>query len=93
MSFIPTISDVYVALKSILNVLSRPLWVNTSGQAQVAVVAGTLPTVTTVGTVTTCGTVTTVTSVAQFSGMSTYYNQIVPHERTNWASAVRSRIS
>jgi hypothetical protein len=83
------IADVYAALKSILNVLSRPIWTDPStGRINVAGVT-TVTTVTTVADLTRLSTLGAASTVAQ----SALYVQLYGQERLNWANCVRARIT
>lgn len=80
--------DVYAALKYIINLLSRPLWVDPATSRVKT------DTILISGTVTTCGTVTTITQLAGFAiqydiKQSTMYDL----SRISWAQNIRARIS
>ena len=81
-----TIGDVYLALKSILNVIARPIWVDSSSN---------IKGVTTVTTVTTVAEVMRVNSFgsATTNQQSTLYLSAYSWERTNWANNVRRCIT
>lgn len=89
MAYFPTIkiSDIFAALKSIINLLNRPIWMNST--------TGAIRLVDTVTTVTgaTVGTVSTVTSMTQIGGIAAYDSMIIIPMKNNWANSVRPRIS
>jgi hypothetical protein len=94
MAYLPaqTITDIYAALKSILNVLSRPIWTDpTTGKVNI----NTIGTLSTLSALTTAADVTRVNNVgsATTNQQSTLYVQLYGQERLNWANCVRARIT
>lgn len=95
------VSDIYLALKSLLNVISRPLWVDSaSSRANVNIrntagTADTLTTVTTVTTVTTAADVTRLNNIGPSATIqaSALYVQAYDISRSNWQANVRLRIN
>lgn len=86
MTFAQRINDVHLALKQIINILSRPTWMDpTTGRVNINSIT-TLPTL---------GTVTTVTNSTNWGSpaQNIYYTQLFSNEKINWAQNVRSRIS
>uniref|UniRef100_A0A7C5UTD8 Uncharacterized protein n=1 Tax=candidate division CPR3 bacterium TaxID=2268181 RepID=A0A7C5UTD8_UNCC3 len=75
------IGNIFVALKAIINALTRPLWVDPATsrmKADVVISSGTVTTVTTTGTLTNLGT-------ANVTG------QYI--DRLSWANTIRPRIT
>lgn len=86
-----TINDVYLALKLIANLLSRPIWLEPStARLKTTVEGGTLPTVT---TVTTVATVTAVTSITQLGGFDAKQGLLNSTDRNLWSNSVRRAIT
>ena len=80
--------DLNIFLRSIWNLLSRPIFVEPgSGRIRATIEAGTLPTVTTVTTV------STVTSMTQFGGHPIKDTQLKHVQDTAWALCVRARVT
>jgi len=80
------IKDINVALKSILNAIMRPIWLDpATGKINVNTVASI-----TAGTITTVG---TVTSMSQMSGFDLKQSLLTSQDRSAWAGTIRNRIS
>lgn len=93
-------SDLSVAIGSLLRSITRPIWYGQSNNAlRTESIAGTLTTVGTVTTVTGVTTVSTVTTVGavtslnQLNSVSVKDTLIDPQLRQVWALCVRGRIS
>jgi hypothetical protein len=90
-----TLRDQSLALKAILNMLQRPMWLDpASSQLRVSVEniasALTLSTITTISTVTTVSTVTTLSQLRAFDVKDTLLNST---DRNTWAQIIRGRIA
>jgi hypothetical protein len=87
-----TLSDIYLALKQILNALVRPIWIDpTTGRVNINSIT-TLPTL---ANVTTLADTTRLNNVGATAAtqQSALYVMLYGLERCNWAQNVRSRIS
>ena len=73
------VAQIQQALKTIINYLARPIWLNTTGDLKVAVSSGT---VNTVSTLTALGS----GSFDAFQGM------VKENIKTNWNTSIRGRI-
>lgn len=87
------ISDIYLALKAIFNVLSRPIWHSVPTNALRVMVVGASGTADNLGAVTTVASVTSVVSVTGLNSQNAQYTLLYPVERTNWSNSVRRNIS
>jgi hypothetical protein len=97
MAYAPTIKDVFAALKQILNVLTRPLWMNeTTGAIRqidniaAGAITASIAASQTLATVTTVSTVTTLT---QIGGIAAYDSLLIIPMRQNWQLSVRNKIT
>jgi K+-transporting ATPase A subunit len=78
-----TITDVYMGLKYMINLIQRAIWLNQSGQVRCSI-DGTNNTVISSGTVTT---------VNQFSGIANYESSIIEPLKMTWALNIRGRVT
>lgn len=83
--------EIYMALKIIANLISRPIWLDSTGRLKVTIDGtNTLTTLTTLTTVTTVSTLTSLTQLAGFDAKLTLLNSL---DRNLWYNSVRNRIT
>lgn len=86
-----TIEDVYAALKVMINLLSRPMWVEPgTGRVRVSDEVVATHAVTLTGTTLTSGTLTTLTQLGGFPTKDTLLNH---EKKIAWSLGVRNRIT
>ena len=89
-----SIFDVFASLKTIINLLQRPLWVSrNTGNLRSEVVSGTITTVSTVTAVTSVNGFGATTSLNNFSGFPIRETLMYPIQRSNYGLNVRMRIA
>lgn len=86
------LADTNIALKHLINILSRQLSIDPSTSRQ-RVLLDAITASLTLAAVTTVTTVTTVTSVSQLAGFDVKQTLLYATERNNWSNSVRARIT